>query len=418
MENSIPFSLPLTAEPFILSADMVKNATDKSVQRKRDWFIPTLSQLSFENSTLRLLVSKNQRSFELTIHIEAHLLQITCSCGGVQETLCEHAYRALESLTWLGNTSYFREFQPGGIAETARHYPHYFQPDSQDRIKRLVTKPAIGAVYFLSEAIDSSSFRQIAQLPGSSQPPPLPLKETAITYCLIHAYRQERPPYLLPCLGYSNKSGTEIKGFQQFLTGITKTDAPYLTEDQLALNIQCLALYKLAEQLPGSLLTGKPADQQNMDAILQLWKAAIPLLQQQQFLYIATLYRTRDLKSKPSKQNMERVIVQGITPRLQFQLTDRHDFFEFTLKISLQGRQVDDYCSDLLFFIQEKENLYLLPTLRDAALVEWMAQHQNIITIFKSHFQAFEQEFLETIRPYYSIIQVQGQPPKTLKKIR
>jgi hypothetical protein len=413
------YSIQLTEEPYLFSKEMLKRDTDIRVQRKRDWHYPKLEFVSFNDGTLKLNNIHEERSFELTIIIHPDELKVSCNCGTEVETLCFHAYKALERLTWFGSTFFFKDYQPGGMVEIAIKYSRYFNirrfPTSLD----VNPKPELNTVYQMSGNVNLSSLNRVLQMPASRQVVPAKMKDAVFTYIIVCHFRSKWPPFLLPCIGYLNKAGTYVKFFGNFISGAQKQYDEYLTEDQRTLNQLCYEMCQLAENLPGSFLEEPITEHGKMNALFELWEKAFSLLQYQPYVFKCYLYTKRELKGKPSKQHLDLIEIKTEKPLLQFYLSDRQDFFQLQLKAAVKNRVLEHFFTDHSFFIKDDREIYLLPSLRDAAIVEWMESCDNSITIFKEHFNQFERDFLNPLRENYSVEIVASSPfriTKTSKK--
>jgi hypothetical protein len=404
------FAIPLTDSPYLLSRQMLRDATDIGVQRKRDWCFPQLEFISLTNGTLKLNNTSNDRSYELTVTIEPDKLLVSCSCGIEVNTICHHAYKALERLMWSGSTLFFYDYKPGGLVEAATAYSRYFTIRDTELGLQVEAKPGLGTVYQLTDKIDMATFNQLQFLGGSSQIPLTSMKGTALVYILVDNYRDHLPPFLLPCIGYPNKAGTEIKRFDYFISGSQKRYDEFLTEEQKTLHLLCYQMWQLAESLPGTLLNQPNSCADKMNQLFQWWQQVFPLLQNQSFVYRYDLYWKKELKRNPSRQRLDRIEIRTERPVLQFLLFDRGDMYQLKLQVCVKGSIIEDPAMEHLFFIRDTDTLYLLSSLKDAAMVEWMYKHDNCITVFKEHFSPFEQDILISLQKNYFVDLINGKP--------
>ena len=407
-----PYTINLTGRAYILSGEMLKDQTDPRVQRKRGWYSSNLDFISFENSELKLLNSYAGYSYELTVSLHPSSLQLSCSCGLEVETLCVHIYKVLEKLTWFDETSFFRNYQPGGIVEIATRYPRYFTKSRLD----INPKHELNTVYQISGKLNLENFKQSLSFQGSGSLSPGLVKETALTYIIVDTYRNELFPFLLPCLGYLDKAGTLPKGFDSFISGTQKQYDSLLTEEQRTLNSHCYEMWRLAQNLPGSLLNEPVDEPSKLHDLFDLWQQAIPLLYNQSFIYTYCMFWKRELKHKPEKRKLERVEISPATPSIRFLLLDRGDIFQLHIRVFIKEQVLESYCADHLFFIKSGEQIHLLSSLKDAAVIEWMDSCNNCITVFKEHFVEFEQEILVPLRENYPVKMVNSTPLRIANK--
>ena len=120
------------------------------------------------------------------------------------------------------------------------------------------------------------------------------------------------------------------------------------------------------------------------------------------------MYNKRELKEKPQRARIERVQLSKDRPRLHFQLLDKGAFYQLYMKVAVRDRNIHKYDTEATFFISAGTRLYLLPSLRDAGIAEWMRKSGGHITVFKEHFGDFEQEYLDQFRECYSVTTVKA----------
>src|SRR5690606_24839561 len=153
-------------------------------------------------------------------------------------------------------------------------------------------------------------------------------------------------------------------------------------------------MWKLVEQLPGRLQELAEDKKKLASQLFLLWEKTVPILYHQEFIYQYCLHRLRNLKGKPDKSGMIRSRLSKERPVLQFMLRDKGDYYSFLPVLVIRGVKHFTFDTKVRFFaIIEKEH-YLLSSLRDAALVEWMDNLRGKINVFKEYFQEFEQNIL------------------------
>jgi hypothetical protein len=59
-------------------------------------------------------------------------------------------------------------------------------------------------------------------------------------------------------------------------------------------------------------------------------------------------------------------------PRLYFQLINKGAVWQLRLKATLREKPINNYDIQTNLFIADDNKLYLLPSLRDAGIAEWM----------------------------------------------
>jgi uncharacterized membrane protein YqaE (UPF0057 family) len=403
---STPFTIYMEDQPYILTAEALKRQVDARLTRKKDWFFPKIRVHSFDNSVLHLQISSKGESYKMEVGLEPDKLRISCSCGTSIETLCLHTYKTLERLTWYRSSAYFIKYRPNGIVEVASQNLKYFDKIVNEEGVDYAPKTNLGSVYKIADMMKSLNFSDVLSLPLSTNTHRSKPKDTALAYLLMDSYGNKYLPFLLPCVGVLNKAGVGLKAFNDF---IISTNAPgqNLTEDQGALNRSCYEMWTTAKAQPNSLLAAHAEVDYLPAIIFAMWEKAIPMLQHQQFIYRYTFYGKRERRSKPSKSRLERINLLPDVPRLHFLLIDKGAFYQLQMKITIEGRNINQYDSQTTFFINNDNNFYLLSSLKDAGIVQWMKQSGGFITVFKEHFEVFEQEYLNPLRKSYQVKTIQ-----------
>lgn len=396
------YTIPLE-EGYTLTAETLDNCTDKKITKQAGWFYPGLKLLSFKDGVAAILNKSGKAFFTLFIKVGPGKLQVGCSCGMEVATLCLHAYKALCRLITYDDPGSLKTFMPGGAAQTFLENRKYFEtkPGSHNMFK---PKEALGSVYGIQEAMAGYNIEDVLALPAQL-PAQTATRETAMCYIIMYSRRNYFLPFLLPCRGKLNKAGNDIKSFGSFLSGIQKEYDAQLTEEQRTLNSICLALYKQVEKLPHELVHADMSynEPDSLLNVFNLWQKAMPLLVHQH-TYLHPYFQKRQLiKGKPFLSWIEKITVRQSVPVIEFKLSDKGAFYQLEMKPVINGKAITGYAVPDTFFIREGDNVYMLSSVRDAAIVEWMEKSANRITVFKKHFARFEKVFLQPLEKHYRV---------------
>jgi hypothetical protein len=398
---STPFILHLDDEPYELTAEGLKNQADESLQKKRNWSYPTIKFISLSDQILKLRIS-DEESFEMTVKIEPYKLHISCSCGSPVLTLCIHTFQTLKKIILFEKTDYFKQFMSDGLVEIALANKKHF------KVKRTTTglsiQPAdtLGTMYKIADKMGDCNFPDVLNLPQETVEQEM-VRLTDLTYIILYSSRDKYFPFLLPCVGILNKAGTDIKGFYNFITTPLNEYDAYLTNEQKELNALCLDMWMEAKNQSGSIITCD-AEQTNCAVnIFNLWNKALPILRHQPFVYLYNFYHRVQLKNRPQKGRLQRVYLSREKPYLHFQLIDNGPFYQLEMKVSIKGDTLRHFDAISTFFIGKDKALYMLSSLKDAGITEWMRRHNNRITVFKEHFNEFEKQYLEPLSNNYRL---------------
>jgi hypothetical protein len=399
---SHPYSIPLVDDSYVLTMDEISNCGYNKAFRK-GWQFPKVSLVSYTNGTAIFSNTAGGVSYTLVITITPNQLQVTCSCGTPVEKLCMHAFMALDRLLYYDvSTGYFAAFAPNGVLELAMRHKKYFEADRDFPWTRFNPIKQLGTVYNIVEALTGYSVHDVLQLPAAPVPQ---TNDTTICYLFMIPRRSEVLPFLLPCTGKRSKGGDTVKSFDNFLSGTGKEYEPFLTAGQKTLNAVCFKLWQLVQKLPGRLihenmLFDEPGE---LLAAFELWQQAITLLQSQ-LVYSYPYYQEKYLKKRPIRSWTSGISFRHEQPQLRFLLISKEAFYQLELQIIINQKPVKEYETNV-FFIEDLTGggMYMFASVRDAAVAEWMECSGRRMTIFREHFQSFNDNFLKPLQKHYSI---------------
>jgi cobalamin biosynthesis Co2+ chelatase CbiK len=105
-----------------------------------------------------------------------------------------------------------------------------------------------------------------------------------------------------------------------------------------------------------------------------------------------------------NRKYLQQITISTGRPQLQFVLKDKGNYYQLSLQYLVHGAPVKSPVEDDLFFVCDGTQYYLLASLRDAAMVQWMSGFDNLITVLKKSFPAFEREILQRIEAMYMVV--------------
>jgi hypothetical protein len=419
-----PFTIHLGNDDYYLGQQVLHNAVDDTVKKQKGWYSPEIELIHFKKGNLKLKAIYASYAYDLVIGIEKDKLHVACSCKGQVQTLCIHSFKTLDRLTWYNGSDFFRQFRPGGLYEMSKKHKKYFTIEKSYRSTEIKPKEFLRSVYALSRKPQFDEAIKALALPSQKT-----MKDSGgsdvLCYMIVNIRRKDHPPFVVPCMGKLNKTGTAVKGFHQFLSGAQKENDHLLTEEQKLLNSECLLLYKEAEKLPGHFFPRYQYFSTDEDGTVDLNRYAdyfarleklLMLLNKQPYVFTCNIYWKRDLKKKPYKNLTQQVSVSTYQPQLSFLLRDRGDFFQLEMNLGL-GYKTIRHCVPLMLFLMQddKNNLYQFASLTDAFMVEWFHKTGNRVTIFKEHFKDFEKNFLSQLAAHYEIKKINPSPVQKKK---
>ena len=387
--SSDPYILLLEEGPYTLSFEKLENFVDQRDLKRKSFFYPDISFISFEDGMLELKVSREKESYILLIQVEKEMLQIVCNCNTPVHQLCLHAYHALHKLLMFQGEHYFEHYQRSGLIELSKQLPEYFKTVHSNSGIAVETKKELGKLILPTTTLASfSKVVDVSTLLKTNT-------DQIISYAIIHSRKPFHLPIILPYYGTLNKARTEVKSFKNFIRVPEKLPNIPIPPIQKLLNSICFEMWKLVHQLPARILK-EPASLPQIQTLHELWQQALPLLSEQTFLYQYYSFRLKFLRQKPIKKYMLPCLVNQIRPVITLQIKDCGDYYRINLKITIDGKTIPykEKDNSFLLWIRRKEEHIYLWDLKQSALLEWMGEHQTA-TFFKVHYNTIYDNLLK-----------------------
>lgn len=408
MENK-PFNHRSASEPYIIQLDndyygltqeVINQNVDVKTRRRKDWQHIKQQFLSLENGVLQLVVASQQdkEKFDLTIRIEKNNLHVSCSCGQSVEKLCRHAYAALSHVSYsYVDSGFFKKYRPGGPVELAlKHRKHFriLQTGHRTEVKQ---NDALGTIYRFSDTDRHGDLIKLLKLKGASAPKVTVKEETTLSYLLMYASWRTLP-FLIPAEAILNKTASSVKGFVRY---IQSPDDPMVKYESVILK-KCFRLMEVVKELPGTIKDAVEQNTHQVEEVLQLWRELLPVIKYQPFVFKSEHWLWRLLKGKPRKSSTYPVKISDKAPEVQLELIDKGEYYRLQLKILINGAVLANY-DPCRLFVFSKDQVYLLGSLRDAAIIELWNELGGFLTIFKEHFDEFEEQLLFKLSDQYFV---------------
>jgi hypothetical protein len=343
--------------------------------------------------------SQGQKERKVIFNFSAETLQVSCNCKSPESTLCAHGYHALHEFCW-NSKRFFTIFEPGNLVSIALDNKNLFHINYSNPDEFIVPDKSLGHLYDFKK-IESTDLQKLPALPAVA----LPVRETELVWLLVYSpYTWQRYlPILVPLKGTFDKAGKNIRSFGKGFANIS--EKKLTTNDRKQLYNLSKAIYSPATDRykfdPEDLLAGKMHIVENFHQ----WEQALPLLSGQPFVYKYDLAHIRYFISNPPRRKyLERITISIEQPQLQFILKDKGNYYQLSLQYLVHGVPIKDPVEDALFFVCNDTEYHLLGSLRDAAMVQWMSGFDNLISVLKPGFPAFEKEILQHIEAMYTII--------------
>ncbi|HWB26309.1 MAG TPA: hypothetical protein VG738_12550 [Chitinophagaceae bacterium] len=401
-----------------LTSEWLRKQMDANTLKSDGWIEATLKFESFIGGKLLLLNTYEDNATKLVLQVKDNHLLVRCSCGNTKPTICVHAYRGLHSIIWHLGNQYFEKLQTGGMMPLAFAHGRYFDKKESTAGLDVSPRPELKSIYRLAPEPKKLDLAAILRLPGTiaqtevlSASHNRPIVQNnmpqgeALVYMILLPMRHRVLPAVIPCTGTPVKSRKEIKTFGQFLSGTQKQYSSFLTASQKELNGVCFQLWKSIEKMPSYLLNEllvRKLEEAYL-AIYNAWQKIILLLQSQPYVYGYYTFGARELKRRPLKKRTRPIIVSLKQPELRFSLSEKDVFYRLEMLVYIDGRLLSSYDAARTLFIFHEDMLYMLGSLRDAMMAEWMARAGGWVTVFKEHFADFEKDWLNPLRANYPV---------------
>jgi hypothetical protein len=343
--------------------------------------------------------SQGQKERKVVFNISADILQVNCNCKSAEGVLCAHGFHALHDLCW-NSKQFFTIFEPGNIVSIALENKNLFHIDYSNTDQFIVPDKSLGHLYDFKK-IETTGLEQLSALPAVA----VPVKDTELVWLLVYSqYRwQNYLPILVPVNGTFDKAGKNIKSFgkgfanmsEKLLTTHDRQQLYNLSQAMYAPNADRYK-FDLEDLLTGEMYIAKNFHQ---------WEQALPMLTEQPFVYKYGLAHPRYFISNiPRRKYLEQITISTERPQLRFVLKDKDNYYRLSLQYLVHGIPVKDPIEDALFFVCSDRQYHLLACLRDAAIMHWMSSFDNLVSVLKPSFPAFEKEILQRIEAMYRIV--------------
>jgi len=307
---------------------------------------------------------------------------------------------ALHELCW-NSKRFFTIFEPGNLVSIALDNKNLFHINYSNPDEFIVPDKSLGHLYDFKK-IETTELEQLSALPFVA----MQVRDTEIVWLLVHSpfRRQNYLPVLIPVAGTLDKTGKNIKSFGKGFKNINN-EGLLDTPDRKELFSLSETMYAHRPDKDRFGLEDLLARETQIINNFGHWEQALPMLSRQPFIYKYRLAQARYfIRKAPGKKYLERITISTERPQVQFILKDKRNYYQLSLQYLVHGVPVKDPNEDALFFICDDTQYHLLGSLRDAAMVQWMSRFDNLISVLKPGFPAFEEKLLQTIEAMYPVV--------------
>lgn len=365
----------------------------------------SLRFLGFQEGRLMLSNRSGDEAYTLVLQADNEYLYVYSHCGCTKAVLCLHAYKALVHIIEHFGACYFGKLLPNGLFAVAFAHPAYFDTIQSEAGLDIRPRSELAKGYRLSTGHERLELPRLLQdrTPVLQQTPE-PCTRRWV-YMITIPLKNNRLPAVVPCMGLTGKTGTGIKSFGEFLSGLQAADNKVITDNRQILQEVCLQLWKQVEALPENCLHEDALNtfEDNFPVIKAAWQTLIPLLQNERYVYSYHYYGIHELKGRPQRNRITPVQISCLQPELRFELTEHADWYRLEMQVWVKHELLKGCDTSVPLFICHDATLYLWNSCTDVITAGWMHQHGGYITVFKTHFSLFEKEWLDTLKAHYPV---------------
>jgi hypothetical protein len=344
--------------------------------------------------------SQGQKERKVVLNISADTLQVSCNCKSQEGALCPHGFHVLHELCW-NSKQFFTIFEPGNIVSIALENKNLFHIDYSNPDEFIVPDKSLGHLYDFKK-IETIELEKLSALPAVA----VGAKNAEIVWLLVHSpfRRQNYLPVSIPVVGILDKSGKNIKSFGKGFANMNN-ESLLNTPSRRQLFALSETMYAQRPARDRFGLEDLLASETHITDNFYHWEKVLPLLCEQPIIYKYRLAQARHfIKKAPGRKYLERINISSERPQLQFVLKDKGNYYQLSLQYLVHGMPIKDAIEDALFFVYSDKQYYLLACLRDAAIMHWMSSFDNLVSVLKPCFPAFEKEILQRIEAMYRIV--------------
>ncbi|WP_293308080.1 hypothetical protein [Pedobacter sp. UBA5917] len=411
------YKLPFAKGSRILTLQVLEMHTAFRVRKNPN--LLAMASLSFNVGMLTISVKLDKEEpAKVYLFVAYDCLLVSCSIDTDETYLSYCAYRALRAMMWNGCHDFDEYYWPECFNVDTEQSEYIAVINSGNRLK-VALKEKFKGFYkpddYFPEVVERVVVPRAAvvgkQLITN-------VDSVGIGYCFANTdlvkFHTNHYPFLVPYLFTLNNDGKRFKQYNGFVFNAHDIGGINLSPQQLMLNDICFAMKKIAlihrnkhDDLPETLLEINLFNNANELELFYLWNRALPLLVQQPFTHYLYSFGMRNIAGKPMKKNMEPLAFSLTVPVLSFVLTDKGNYYEFLLRLKVNGKVLQLSKSDVALFMvrdKAKPNLwYLLGAEMDYRLMCFFSRVNFRMQVPKGYYKAFFERYVEGLERFYEV---------------
>jgi hypothetical protein len=350
----------------------------------------------------------NEKTFKIFLHLSKDELHVGCECGMPGEELCYHAYHGLFKLMHYHSMKLERYYWPELTTEHKGEFK-FLEVDVNWANIKITPRKEYGNIYkkefgFLdAEELTFEKQQQPEMSPSKGN-------QEVLGYALMYIrmnYANTHLPFIMPFIGTTNKAGDGIAFYQHYL----RKDKPFthnlkLTDEQIMLNEISYDMFKLSKSV------GKQYNEVNTESwkaaapiMLNLWRKVIPKLKYEKYVKSCYTWGFKNWHDKPRKSDMHTSKILMDQLSISFVLKDKGEYFNLELLVKAGERNITPHALKIPLFVMDTgtNTFYLVNSMQDENLLNWLSKYNSRLTVMKAHFENFKNRFLSPLSKCYLI---------------
>ena len=413
------YVIPFENEDLILTKAVLFKHYKRPVEDKRYTDRASVGSVTFAKDVYKLSVDlPKEKKHSLYVHIERHELFVACDCGMAENALCRHAYYGLFYLMHYKDMSlkpyYWPELQQE-IKETYKYLDIHVHGHHIDILpkKEYGNLFKVGLGFSADDQLTFAIKKSNELVIGSKN-----ILGYAIVYTPV-GHRSSHYTFVSPFIAKTSKDGQSISAYYQYL----RRDRHFahdvnLSNEQIMLNERCFDMFDIAKNAYKSNSDLKnPNWNEVLSPLFSLWQKVLPkLIHEENVIACYNFYGLKYRQDKPKKIDMHKCKISLDKMKISFTLRQRKEDYTLLLTIKINTMVLTDFDKISLFIVDKKDlSFFLVNSIQDEILLNWLALFGYKLTILKDHIEDFKARFLNHISDCYDVVyQPFGSKSKTL----
>ena len=386
------FEIPINPDNSGFNVDELEpKITGPNLNRKKIPYVWKKVQASPEliaiNADYYLSSVKKEFKIHITpnnvVIIRDHNSDVTSS-----DKLCIYEFFLLKGLEDNGTFNHAFSFFTDEIYPVIKEYPKDFDWHLPNGSFYGTINPveSIGKVFLPN---DVTVFRNLAlRFQGN------PSASESIGFFIPSLKYAEGYPILKPFLGRPTQDRENMKAFTSIKSADIMNVLPQLSDNQIS-------LIRIAERLEEI-----SEDQEMEKEMWALWERAIELLKQENFVFCYNTFRKKQLRTRPRKMDMNKIVVSEDAFQPAFHLIESEDRMVLKPFMLQDGTWQEVNYSfpaafPLFFSANRKESLtFAASSVYDSKVWRWIASEKSL-TIHHTYSREFQEEILPELSTLY-----------------